>query len=79
MADIGLMDVILTVAVALIWIAVGGLLVYALVTLARRVVGRTRVAASPADPALDALRMRFARGEIDEAEYRRLRSDLDRG
>ncbi len=31
------------------------------------------------DPALDALRTRFASGDIDEAEYERLRSVLQRG
>ncbi len=31
------------------------------------------------DPAIDALRARFAAGEIDEAEYDRLRSVLQRG
>jgi uncharacterized membrane protein len=31
------------------------------------------------DPAMDTLRDRFASGEIDEAEYERLRSVLQRG
>ena len=31
------------------------------------------------DPALDALRTRFADGDIDEAEYERLRRTLQRG
>jgi uncharacterized membrane protein len=36
-------------------------------------------AATPArDPALDALRTRLAQGEIDELEYHRLRSILQR-
>jgi len=40
--------------------------------------GRPRaVVAPPArDPALDALRTRLASGEIDEAEYQRLRATL---
>ena len=35
-------------------------------------------ASSRADPALDALRTRFANGEIDEEEYRRRRAALSR-
>jgi uncharacterized membrane protein len=31
------------------------------------------------DPAMDALRTRFANGDIDELEYERLRSVLQRG
>jgi uncharacterized membrane protein len=34
---------------------------------------------SQRDPALDALRTRLAAGEIDEAEFERLRSVLQRG
>ena len=47
-----------------------------IVAYARR--GRpSAVVATPArDPALDALRTRLAAGEIDEAEYQRLRATL---
>lgn len=39
--------------------------------------GRSVAAARPVrDPALDALRTRLATGEIDEAEYERLRTTL---
>jgi uncharacterized membrane protein len=34
--------------------------------------------ARPGDAAIDALRKRFAEGDIDEAEYERLRSVLQR-
>ena len=38
---------------------------------------RPSVVVAPArDPALDALRIRLASGEIDEAEYQRLRATL---
>jgi len=47
-----------------------------IVVFARR--GRPSVVAAPParDPALDALRTRLASGEIDEAEYQRLRATL---
>jgi len=47
-----------------------------IVAFARR--GRPTVVAAPPprDPALDALRTRLAAGEIDEAEYQRLRAML---
>ena len=50
---------------------------YALIVLAARVLHRI-VPATPSreDPALATLRERFARGEIDEAEYRHQRSVL---
>jgi putative membrane protein len=56
------------------WFAVGhvlwwALLIVALVLLLRWAVGRGRRGAAPADPALELLRERFARGEIDEQEF----------
>ena len=47
-----------------------------IVAFARR--GRPSVVVAPParDPALDALRTRLASGEIDEAEYQRLRATL---
>jgi uncharacterized membrane protein len=64
--SVGLPEVVVLVATVLIWIAI----VAAAFVVARRLVARRR------DPAMDALRARFASGEIDEAEYRRLRSVL---
>jgi len=80
MPSVGPVDVLVTVAIALICIGVFVLLAYALVVLAARVLHRVPPAAvPPRDPALDDLRSRFARGDIDEAEYTRLRSVLQRG
>lgn len=48
------------------------------VAVLRRGRDNTRPGAVPADPALDALRTRFASGDIDDIEYERLRSVLQR-
>ena len=69
----GLVELIITLAIIAILLALPVLLI---VVIARRV-RPSVVAAPPArDPALDALRSRLAAGEIDEAEYQRLRSVL---
>ena len=47
-----------------------------IVAFARRGRPGVVVTAPPRDPALDALRTRLASGEIDEAEYQRLRATL---
>jgi len=47
-----------------------------IVAFARRGRPSVVVAPPPRDPALDALRTRLASGEIDEAEYQRLRATL---
>ena len=40
--------------------------------------GLPRSGPAPRDPAIDAIRTRFAKGDIDQAEYERLRSVLQR-
>jgi len=62
----------LVIVVALIVLA--ALVVYTLIVGFVRMVGRP--SAPRRDPALDTLRTRFASGDIDEAEYERLRSAL---
>ena len=57
-------------------IAVQVLVYVAIIVVIGRVV--MRILRRP-DPAMDALRTRYARGDIDEAEYLRLRSVLQRG
>jgi uncharacterized membrane protein len=66
MPSVGPADVLIVVLITLIWIAIvaGGVML-----LGRRAFGRS-------DRAMDALRERLARGEIDEAEYMRLRAVL---
>lgn len=55
------------------------LLFYVLIVVVARTMHRFMPATTPPrDPALDALRTRLARGEIDELEYQRLRSILQR-
>jgi uncharacterized membrane protein len=52
---------------------------YAGIVLLARILHRAMPATTPPrDPALDALRIRFANGDIDEAELERLRSVLQR-
>ena len=71
MPTVGLADVLVTAATTLVWIVI----VVALVVGSwRLVVGVVR----RPDPAMDALRRRFAEGDIDEAEFERLRSVLQR-
>jgi uncharacterized membrane protein len=65
MPSVGPAELLIIVLIALIWIGI----VVAAFLLVRRGVG-------PSDPAMDALRTRLAAGEIDEAEYTRLRAVL---
>jgi uncharacterized membrane protein len=70
----GLAALLLTVLV------IGGIaLVFAaIVVVAARGLHRLGPASPERDPALDIARTRFAHGEIDEVEYERLRSVLQR-
>jgi len=72
MPHVGVVELIVILAI----IAIFALPILLFVVIAR--LGRANVVvATPArDPALDALRSRLAAGEIDEAEYQRLRAVL---
>jgi Predicted membrane protein len=50
--------------------------VVAVVLYLRGLHSRPPTATPERDPAMDVLRQRFAKGEIDEVEYKRLRSAL---
>lgn len=77
MPSVGPFETVLSIVYGIVVVGVMVLLFYAMVVLAARVLHRFMPPTSPPrDPALDAVRMRFARGEIDEAEYERLRSTL---
>ena len=60
---------------ALVWLLLLALVVVAAVALVRALLPRT--GPRPNDDAFQTLRTRFARGEIDEAEYDRRRTRLD--
>lgn len=79
MPEVGLVEVIVTALTAIVTIAVFVIAIYAVIVLLARTAHRVLPATQPPrDPALDALRTRLASGEIDEAEYKRLRSVLQR-
>lgn len=65
----------------LIMLAVFAVVVWGIYTLVRAVGGRrgpeALPRAAPRDPALDALRERYARGEIDRETFERMRRDLE--
>ncbi len=61
---------------ALVWLLLLALVVVAAVALVRALLPRTTPRPN-GDGALEALRTRFARGEIDEAEYGRRRATLE--
>jgi uncharacterized membrane protein len=69
----GLVEILPIVIIAAMFIAP---VVWVVRMWARQGSGRQ---ATPSDPALDALRTRFANGDIDQTEYERLRSVLQRG
>jgi uncharacterized membrane protein len=72
----GLVEILYVLAVVVGFV----LMAYAAIVLVARTLHRFMPATSPPrDPALDALRTRFAAGEIDDAEYERLRHVLQRG
>jgi len=72
--SIGPSEIVVILVILAMLVAIGYVLI---VGLARVMHGG---ATSPkADPAIDALRTRFANGDIDQAEYERLRSVLQRG
>jgi uncharacterized membrane protein len=77
MPTVGPVELALTLFLGLAAVIVVALFLYALIVLAARLLHRV-LPATPShdDPALVTLRERFARGEIDEAEYRHQRSVL---
>jgi uncharacterized membrane protein len=77
MPNVGPVEILVT-TVAFIAVMLAIVLVcYAVIVSVARVLHRTMPATTPPrDPALDALRTRLANGEIDEAEFQRLRSIL---
>jgi uncharacterized membrane protein len=80
MPEVSAVEVILTVITGIVTIGIIVVAGYAIIVLLARVLHRSLPATTPPrDPALDALRTRLATGEIDEAEYERLRSVLQRG
>ena len=73
--NLSIFDVLSSVAVLIVL----ALLVYAVIVFVVRMLARVLPATSRRpDPGLDALRIRFANGEIDEIEYERLRVFLQR-
>jgi uncharacterized membrane protein len=68
-------DFLYSIAVLLVLVLLAyAIIVFVARTLARVLPGQT----GQRDPGLDALRVRFANGEIDEIEYERLRIFLQR-
>jgi len=69
MSNVGLAEITIVIAILGVFVLLG----LAVIVLLTWLFQRTQPATTPPrDPALDDLRTRFARGEIDEAEYRRL-------
>jgi putative membrane protein len=79
MPNVGLTEVFLVLVVVAVWIAILVAVGLAAAVVVRLLRGGPGPGPQAADPALEALRTRFARGEIDEAEYRRLRAVLLEG
>ena len=75
MPPVGLVDFLYVIAVFGVFV----LMAYAVIVLVARTLHRFMPATRPPrDPALDALRTRLATGDIDDAEYERLRHVLQR-
>lgn len=59
------------------WIVILGLIIWAVVTAVRGAGGRNgSVSASQSESALEILKRRYARGEINKAEYEEKKKDL---
>ena len=69
MPNVGLAEILIIIVLLGAFVLLGLAVIVLLTWLFHRTQPAT---APPRDPALDDLRTRFARGEIDEAEYRRL-------
>ncbi|MEO5885154.1 MAG: SHOCT domain-containing protein [Candidatus Limnocylindrales bacterium] len=75
MPNVGPIEVVVMLVIFALIIVVP----YVLIVSLARVLHRSMPATMPPrDPALDALRTRFASGDLDEAEFERLRSVLQR-
>jgi uncharacterized membrane protein len=70
MPNVGGLELVFLALIAMIWVVVP----VTIVLLVRA--NRTRNIRPTSDPALDALRVRLANGEIDDREYERLRTLL---
>ena len=76
MPGVGVLELLSVLAIAALYL---GIPIALLVLIWRRVRMSRTAAIADRDPALLALRSRLAAGEIDEVEYRRLRSALNGG
>ena len=70
MPNVGGLELVFMALIAMIWVVVP----VTIVLLVRA--NRARSISPTSDPALDALRVRLANGEIDDREYERLRTVL---
>jgi uncharacterized membrane protein len=77
MSNLGPAELLITTVVFIAVILAIVLICYAVIVSVARVLHRAMPATNPPrDPAMDALRTRLANGEIEEAEFQRLRSIL---
>ena len=74
MPDIGPREILVILVILAMIVAIAFVLIVGLTRLVHR-----GEASTTRDPAIDALRTRFANGDIDQAEFERLRSVLQRG